>query len=203
MNWWPFGGSSTTQAGPLPLHDDIEKRAKHYLDDVDNGKFVYPACKRTASDSAGDEPSICDHTRLEAFRYLLSVPRREFALLAEPDQQSALLDGYLRQLPHDQTVVEFTGNTSADLAIAILAGFNWLVQCAVQAGADPKEFLGALRNFRKVASTAQKWWAEEGAKARYAEMLAAGQEPPLFLNLVWTDYTRMANEIAAARVAKR
>ena len=102
-----------------------------------------------------------------------SVPRREFALLADPDQQAALLEGYLRQLPHDQTVVEFTGNTSADLAIAILAGFNWLVQCAVQAGADPKEFLGALRNFRKVASSAQKWWAMDGAKERYAEMLAA------------------------------
>jgi hypothetical protein len=203
MNWWPFGGSSTTQTGPLPLHEDIEKRAKQYLDDVDNGKFVYPACKRAASDTAGDEQSISDHTRLEAFRYLLSVPRREFALLAEPDQQAALLDGYLRQLPHDQTVIEFTGNTSADLAIAILAGFNWLVQCAVQAGADPKEFLGALRNFRKVASSAQKWWAVDGAKERYAEMLAAKQEPPLFLNLVWTDYTRMATEIAAARVARR
>jgi hypothetical protein len=203
MNWWPFGGSSTTQNGPLPLHEDIEKRAKQYLDDVDNGKFVYTACKRTASDGAGDEPSICDHTRLEAFRYLLSVPRREFALLADPDQQAALLDGYLRQLPHDQTVVEFTGNTAADLAIAILAGFNWLVQCAVQAGADPKEFLGALRNFRRVASSAQKWWTADGAKARYAEMVAAGQEPPLLLNLVWIDYTRMATEIAAARVAKR
>jgi hypothetical protein len=203
MNWWPFGGSSTTQTGPLPLHEDIEKRAKQYLDDVDNGKFVYPACKRAASDHAGDEPSICDHTRLEAFRYLLSVPRREFVLLADPDQQAALLDGYLRQLPHDQTVVEFTGNTGADLAIAVLAGFNWLVQCAVQAGADPKEFLGALRNFRRVASSAQKWWATDGAKQRYAEMLAANQEPPLFLNLVWTDYTRMATEIAAARVARR
>lgn len=203
MNWWSFGGSSTTQAGPLPLHEDIEKRAKQYLDDVDNGKFVYPACKRAGSDQAGDEQSICDHTRLEAFRYLLTVPRREFALLAEPDQQASLLEGYLRQLPHDQTVIEFTGNTTADLAIAILAGFNWLVQCAVQAGADPKEFLGALRNFRKVASTAQKWWAAEGAKQRYAEMLEAKQEPPLFLNLVWADYTRMATEIAAARVARR
>lgn len=203
MNWWPFGESSTTQDGQPSFLDEIEKRAKQYLDDVDNGKFVYPACKRAIPDHGGDEPSICDHTRLEAFRYLLSVPRREFALLAEPDQQAALLDGYLRQLPHDQTVVEFTGNTGADLAIAIIAGFNWLVQCAVQAGADPKEFLGALRNFRKVASSAQKWWATDGAKERYAEMLAAKQEPPLFFNLVWTDYTRMANEIAAARVARR
>jgi hypothetical protein len=203
MNWWPFGAGSEKRDGPLPLLEDIEKRARQYLDDVDNGKFVYPACKRSASDHAGDEPSICDHTRLEAFRYLLSVPRREFALLADPDQQAALLDGYLRQLPHDQTVVEFTGNTGADLAIAIIAGFNWLVECAVQAGADPKEFLGALRNFRRVASSAQKWWAADGAKERSAEMLAAQQEPPLFLNLVWTDYTRMATEIAAARVAHR
>jgi len=203
MNWWPFGGSSTTQDSPLPLADDIEKRARQYLDAVDNGKLVYPASKRSASDHAGDEQSICDHTRLEAFRYLLSVPRREFILLADLDQQASLLEGYLRQLPHDRTVIEFTGNTSADLAIAIIAGFNWLVQCAVQAGADPKEFLGALRNFRRVASSAQKWWTADGAKERYTEMLAAKQEPPLFLNLVWADYTRMANEIAAARVARR
>ena len=93
---------------------------------------------------------------MEAFRYLLSVPRKEFALLGDPDQQALLLDGYLRQLPHDQTVIEFTGNTAADLSIAIIAGFNWLVHCAVLAGSDPKEFYGALRNFRRVASSAQK-----------------------------------------------
>jgi hypothetical protein len=203
MNWWPFGGSTATQAGPLPLHEEIERRGKIYLDDVDNGKFIMPACKRAASDGGGDEPSMLDHTRLEAFRYLLSVPRREFALLADPEQQVTLLNGYLRQLPHDQTVIEFTGTTSADLAIAILAGFNWLVHCAVLAGADPKQFLGALRNFRRVASSAQKWWAEEGARQRCAEMLQAGEVPPLFLNLVWSDYTRMATEIAAARVAHR
>jgi hypothetical protein len=204
MNCWRFGGSSTTtQIEQLSFLEEIEKRAKQYLDAADNGEFVYPACMRSAADIGGEEPSICDHTRLEAFRYLLSVPRREFAQLAEPDKQVALLDGYLRQLPHDQTVVEFTGNASADIAIAIIAGFNWLVECAVQAGADPKEFLGALRNFRRVASSAQKWWATDGARQRYAEMIAAKQEPPLFLNLVWTDYTRMANEIAAARVARR
>jgi hypothetical protein len=203
MNWWPFGGSSTTQEGPLSLHEEIEKRGKTYLDDVDNGKFSLPACKRTASDSGGDEPSILDHTRLEAFRYLLSVPRREFALLADPEQQVSLLDGYLRQLPHDQTVIEFTGTTTADLAIATLAGFNWLIHCAALAGADPKQFFGALRNFRKVASSAQKWWTSDGARERHAELLAAKQEPPLFLNLIWADYTRMATEIAAARVAHR
>jgi hypothetical protein len=200
MNWWPFGTSSETQApAPPSLLDDIEARAKRYLDEVDNGKFVYPACKRTSSDAAGDEEAICDHTRLEAFRYILSVPRREFRMLADPGQQAALLDGYLRQLPHDQTVIEFTGSATADLSIAVIAGFNWLVHCAVLAGADPKPFYGSLRNFRRAASSAQKWWAADGAKERYAEMLLAKQEPPLLFNLVWADYTRMAAGIAAGR----
>src|SRR5438876_6714111 len=203
MNWWPFGKEEpAAKDGPHALLDDIEKRGKQYLDDIDNGKFISPACKRTASDAASDEAAIADHTRLEAFRYLLMVPRREYTLLAEPDQQADLLDRYLRQLPHDQTVVEFTGVTNADLAIAIIAGFNWLVDCAVLAGADPKEFYGALRNFRRIASSAQKWWATDGAKERYAEILQAGEAPPLFLNLVWADYGRMATEIATAHAAR-
>jgi len=142
MNWWPFAKEPEVAAkdGPQAPIEEIERRAKQYLDDADGGKLIYPACKRCASDAAGDEPSICDHSRLEAFRYLLSVPRKEFALLGDPDQQALLLDGYLRQLPHDQTVIEFTGNTAADLSIAIIAGFNWLVHCAVLAGSDPKEF---------------------------------------------------------------
>jgi hypothetical protein len=203
MNWWPFGKETVTQDGPQSLLDDIEKRGKRYLDDIDNGKLISPACKRTASDAASDEAAIAEHTRLEAFRYLLAVPRREFTLLADPDQQAALLDGYLRQLPHEETVIEFTGVTNADLAIAIIAGFNWLVHCAVLAGADPKPFYGALRNFRRIASSAQKWWATDGAKERYAEILQAGEEPPLFLNLIWADYGRMAAEIAAAHAARR
>lgn len=203
MNWWPFGKEPAAKDGPHSLLDDIERRGRQYLDDVDNGKFVSPACKRTASDAGSDEAAIADHTRLEAFRYLLAVPRSEFRLLAEPDSQAAVLDGYLRQLPHDQTVIEFTGSTHADLAIAIIAGFNWLVHCAVLAGADPKPFYGALRNFRRIASSAQKWWAADGAKERYAEMLQAGEVPPLFLNLVWADYSRMATEIATAHAARR
>ena len=200
---WPFGKEQVTLDAPHALLADIETRGKRYNDDVDNGKFVSPACKRTASDVACDEAAIADHTRLEAFRYLLMIPRSEYRLLAEPDRQADLLDGYLRQLPHEETVIEFTGNTSADLAIAIIAGFNWLLHCAHLVGADPKEFYGALRNFRRVASTAQKWWATDGAQARYAEMLVAQQEPPLFLNLVWADYGRMATEIATAHAARR
>lgn len=203
MNWWPFGKETAAKDGPQKLLDEIEKRGKQYLEDVDDGKLISPACKRTASDAGHDQAAIADHTRLEAFRYLLAVPRNEFRLLADPDQQVALLDGYLRQLPHEDTVIEFTGVTNADLAIAVIAGFNWLVHCAVLAGANPNQFYGTLRNFRRVASTAQKWWAADGAKERYAEMLQSGQEAPLFLNLVWSDYGRMAAEIAAAHAARR
>lgn len=204
MNWWPFGKEETvTLDVPHALLADIEKRGKQYLDDVDNGKLVMPACKRSASDAGCDRAAIAEHTRLEAFRYLLAIPRREFTLLAEPDSQSAIVDGYLRQLPHEDTVIEFTGVTNADLAIAIIAGFNWLVHCAVLAGAEPNQFYGTLRNFRRIASSAQKWWAADGAKARYAEMLEAGEVPPLLLNLVWAEYGRMATEIATAHAARR
>jgi hypothetical protein len=203
MNWWPFGKETAVKDGPHPLLDDIEKRGKQYLDDIDNGKFISPACKRKPSDAGNDEAAIGDHTRLEAFRYLLVVPRQEFRLLADPDRQTELLDGYLRQLPHEDTVIEFTGVTTADLAVAVIAGFNWLVHCAVLAGANPNQFYGTLRNFRRVVSTAQKWWAADGAKERYAEMLRAGEAPPLFLNLIWEDYGRMAAEIATAHSARR
>jgi len=43
----------------------------------------------------------------------------------------------------------------------------------------------------------------DGAKERYAQLLQAKQEPPLFLYLVWADYGRLANEIATARVSRR
>ena len=160
---WPFGKEQVTLDAPRALLADIEARGKRYLADADNGKLISPACKRTASDAGGDEAAVRDHTALEAFRYLLMVPRNEYRLLAEPDSQTAIIDGYLRQLPHEDTVIEFTGNTNADLAIAIIAGFNWLLHCAHLAGADPKEFYGALRNFRRIASAAQKWGAADGA----------------------------------------
>jgi len=101
MSWraWPFGKAPSAPDAPHALLADIEQHGKQYLDDVDNGKWVYPACRRTASDVGADKEQICNHTRLEAVRYLLTVPRGEFRLLAEPDQQPAILDGYLRQLP--------------------------------------------------------------------------------------------------------
>jgi hypothetical protein len=179
MSWrgWPFGKAPPAPDAPHALLAAIEKHGKQYLDDVDNGKWVYPACKRAASDVGADKELICNHTRLEAVRYLLTVPRGEFRLLAEPDQQPAILDGYLRQLPHDETVID----------------------CAGLAGADRRKFSGTLNHFRRVAMSAQKWWEMKGATERYAQLLQAQQEPPLFLYLVWADYGRLADEIAAAR----
>ena len=96
-------------------------------------------------------------------------------------------------------MIEFTGNTMSDLAIAVIAGFNWLNHCAGLAGADRRKFSGTLSHFRRVAMSAQQWWEMKGASERYAQLLQAQQEPPLFLNLVWADYGRLAGEIAAAR----
>ena len=206
MSWFarPFGKAPAPPADPPhALIADIEKQGRQYLDAADNGKWVYPACKRTASDAGAAKDQICQHTRLEAVRYLLTVPRGEFRLLAEPDSQAAILEAYLRQLPHDETVIEFTGNTMSDLAIAVIAGFNWLTHCAGLAGADRRKFSGTLSHFRRVAMSAQQWWEIKGAKERYAQLLQAQQEPPLLLYLVWADYGRLANEIAAARAGRR
>ena len=67
MNWCPFWKETAAKDGPQALIEEIERRGK-YLDDVDNGKFISPACKRTASDAACDEAAVGDHTWLEAFR---------------------------------------------------------------------------------------------------------------------------------------
>jgi len=205
MNWFAstFGKGPPTADAPHALLADIEKQGRQYLDEADNGKWVYPACKRASSDAGADKEQIGNHTRLEAMRYLLMVPRGEFRLLADPQSQAAILEAYLRQLPHDETVIEFTGNTMSDLAIAVIAGFNWLTHCASLAGADRKIFLATLNHFRRVAMAAEKWWEMDGASERYAQLLQARKEPPLFLYLVWADYGRLANEIAATRARRR
>jgi hypothetical protein len=203
MDWfgWQLPKHRAHQApsfGPQALLQDLDKRVPQYLDDVDQGKLIYPACKRVRSDVGGDVGSIWDHTRLEAMRYVMVVPRREFELLGEPARQPELLDAYLRQQPHDDTVIEFTGSTTADLAIAVVAGFNWLNHCASLVGVNRERFSGTLSSFRKIAALARQWWAMEGADARYDQMLAAQQVPPLTLYLVWLEYTRLAKEIASA-----
>ena len=49
---------------------------------------------------------------------------------------------------------------------------------------------------------AQQWWATEGAGPRCRQMLANGEQPPLMLYLLWTDYTRLAKEVAAAGLSR-
>ena len=44
---------------------------------------------------------------------------------------------------------------------------------------------------------AQQWWAIEGADERCSQMLVEREKPPLLLYLIWTEYTRLAKEIAS------
>src|SRR5258708_14878860 len=125
-------------------------------------------------------------------------PGGQFEPLAEPAGQPDVLEAYLGQRPDDDTVIEFPGSAMSDLAIAIIAGFNWLNHCAVLAGADRDKFSGTLSNFRKVTGLARQWWATEGAGERCSQMLAEGEKPPLMLYLIFTADTRLAKKVAAA-----
>ena len=204
MDWfgWRLSKDQPTDKsavfGPQAIIQKLDKHVPQYLDDVDQGELIYPACKRKPSDTQGDIRSIWDHTRLEAIRYVTLVPRREFALLADPSRQIELVEAYLRQQPHDDTVIEFTGSTMSDMAIAIIAGFNWLNHCAVLVEVNRHKFSGTLNNFRKIVFLAQQWWAMEGADERCRMMLLERETPPLMLNLVWAEYTRLAKEVASA-----
>jgi hypothetical protein len=198
MDWFGWRLSKGSAAGPQAILQDLDKRVPQYLNDADEGKLIYPACKRKPSEVAGDVRSIWDHTRLEAFRYVTMVPRREFELLADPSRQAELLEAYLRQQPHDDTVIEFTGSAMNDLAVAVVAGFNWLSRCATLVGVDRHQFSGTLSNFRKIVLLAQRWWAMEGADARCSQLLLKGEKPPLMLYLIWAEYTRLAKEVASA-----
>jgi hypothetical protein len=188
-------------SGPQAILEDLAKRVPQYIEDADDGRLTYPACKQIIS-NAGDVRAVWDHTRLEAMRYLMMVPRREFELLAEPARQSEMLQAFLRQQPHDDTVIDFTGSTMSDITIATFAGFNWLNHCAVLAAVEREKFSGTLHHFRKLVVLAQQWWATEGAGARCRQMLENGEKPPLMLYLVWTDYTRLAKEVAAAGLSR-
>jgi hypothetical protein len=94
----------------------------------------------------------------------------------------------------------FTGNATADFTIAILAGLNWLTHCAQLSGVHPAKQSGTIRNFRKVVALAHRWWLTDGAAERCGELLASGRQPPLMLYLIWSDYTRLSKQIAAAAI---
>jgi hypothetical protein len=184
--------------GSHDLLQELGKRVPKYLEDADHGKLIYPACKRTLSDADGDIRSVWDHTRLEAIRYVMMVPARNFELLIEPSRQLEMIDAYLVQRPHGETVVDFTGAAAADFAIAVLAGFNWLSHCSAVAKVNPSKQSGTLHNFRKLVTVARQWWLMPGASERCAQLLAEGNKPPLMFYLIWTEYTRLSKVIASA-----
>jgi hypothetical protein len=170
------------------------------LNDVDQGKLIYPACRRALSDANGDVRSVWNDTRLEAMRYVMMVPGHEFDLLSSPARQMEIIDAYLFQRAHAETVIDFTGTASTDFAIAILAGLNWLTHCAHLASVPPAQQMGTIRNFRKIVTIAQQWWLTEGAAERCVQLIANRQQPPLMLYLVWSEYTRLAKQVAGAAV---
>jgi hypothetical protein len=188
---------------PHALLRSLEEAVPRYINDIDQGKLIYPACKRTHSGPDGDVRSVWDHTRLEAIRYVVMAPGRDFALLAEPNRQLEMIDAYLLQRPHAETVVDFTTNTSANFSIAILAGLNWLRHCAQLAKVPLAEQSGTIRKFRSIVTLAQRWWLMEGAVERCSQLLANGEKPPLMLYLVWSEYTRLAKQVAAAAAFDR
>jgi hypothetical protein len=187
-------------AQPDALLEDLRQRVPKYLADVDQGRLIHPACKRTLADTEGDVASVWDHTRLEAMQYIMAVPGGEFGLLSEAARQIEMIDAYLFQRPHGETVIDFTGTATADFSIAILAGLNRLTHCAGLAGVPLSQQTGTIRHFRKLVTLAQKWWLTEGANERCEQMIANGEQPPLMLNLVWSEYTRLAKQIAAAAI---
>ncbi len=187
-------------AQPDALLEDLRQRVPRYLADVDQGKLIYPACKRTLADAGGDVASVWDHTRLEAMQYVMVVPGGEFGLLSEAARQIEMIDAYLFHRPHGEIVIDFTGTATADFSIAILAGLNRMTHCAHLAGVPLAQQTGTLRHFRKLVTLAQRWWLTEGANERCGQMLANGEQPPLMLNLVWSEYTRLAKQIAAAAI---
>jgi hypothetical protein len=184
--------------GPEALLRTLDRTVAQYIEKTDRGDLIYPACTRTPDAADGGPREIWRHTRLEALRYLALIPGRESALLTAPERQAEMVEAYLRLKPHDQTVMDVTGRPADDVATAIIAGLNWLNHCAVLAKVDRTRISGILRNFRKVVIVAQRWWGTDGAEARCREMLAAGHHPPLMLNLVFFEYTRLAKEVASA-----
>src|SRR5258705_7698906 len=183
---------------PVTFLHALDQVVPRYLDSVDRHELIYPACTRKLTDVQGDIRSVWQHTRLEAMRYVVAIPGRDGELLIGSARQPEMTAAFLRQQPHENTVIDFTGVATEDVGIAIIAGLNWLNHCAHLAGVHPDRFARTLTNFRKVVRLGQKWWDTEGAGPRCAQMLAERERPPLMLYLVWSDYTRLAKEIASA-----
>ena len=110
-----------------------------------------------------------------------------------------MIDAYLARQPHGETVINFTGTATADFAIAIRPA-SIGSPCAQLAGVDPTQQSGTIRHFRKLVTLAQLWWLNDGAAKRCKQMLSRGEQPPLMLYLIWSEYTRLSKSIAAAAI---
>jgi EAL domain-containing protein (putative c-di-GMP-specific phosphodiesterase class I) len=185
---------------PLALLSALDKLLPRYLKETDEGRLVYPACKRGLGDTDGNVRAIWEHTRLEACRYFMMVPRRDVELLVYPARQNEMIETFLREAPHQETVVNFEGVPLKDYPLAIMAGLNWLDHSALLAGVAPDKFRRTQREFRRLVALGARWWAIEGAGARCNQMLANRETPPLMFYLVWQTYTRLAKEIAIASI---
>jgi len=74
-------GDPFDPAGVLRALDQLVPR---YLDRVDRHELISPACTRKLTDPSADVRSIWEHTRLEAMRYVVMVPGRDFRAAARP-----------------------------------------------------------------------------------------------------------------------
>jgi hypothetical protein len=83
----PSDSPKGVRFGPAAILQDLSERVPRYLNDVDQGKLIYPACRRALSDENGDVRSVWDDTRLEAMQYVTMVPGHEFDLLSGPVRQ--------------------------------------------------------------------------------------------------------------------
>jgi hypothetical protein len=196
----PSGASAdgTDLFDPIMILHALDRAVPRYLGRVDRGELIFPAFKRTIADRDGDVRAVWEHTRLEAMRYVVMVPKRDFGLLFEPARQSQILETFLRKRAHTKTSIDFTGVPSDDIVNAIIAGFNWLDMCLAAVGVHQPS--RSLTDFKNVAWLAEQWWAVEGAVPRCYHMLAERKRPPLMLYLIWLDYTGLAKEIASAAI---
>jgi hypothetical protein len=196
----PAALTQSDLVAPTTMLSALELSVRDYLKQTDEGLLVYPAAKRRLNDADGNIRAVWEHTRLEACRYVIMVPRRDVELLIDPARQAEMIDAFLRQKPHEETVVDFTGVPAEDYSLAIGAGLNWLGHCAILARVTPDKFKRTRRDFRHLVVLAQQWWRLDGAQARHDQMLENHDFPPLMFYLIWQTFTRLAKEIAIASI---
>jgi hypothetical protein len=185
---------------PVALLTSLDTLLPWYLKEIDERRLIYPACKRTLTDVDGNVRAIWEHTRLEACRYFMMVPRRDVELLIAPARQLEMIEAFFREPLHEETAVDFKGIPLKDYPTAIVAGLNWLDHCAFLAGVDPDKFMRSQKEFRRLVTLGARWWTIEGAGPRCNQMLANREIPPLMFYFVWQTYTRQAKEIAMAAI---